>query len=688
LKLGSPKVWVTVCSLAAVVLMAITDVDRKSPGPVAAVHGQLEAVDGGASCSACHGGWFSSMTESCLECHEPIAEQLENSHGLHGILEGATGQNCAACHSEHHGEGFDLVNVRSFVMAGVPSPLKFDHARIGWNMDGRHLEIGCADCHDNARVAILAEGQPRFLGLDQDCGSCHEDPHEGRMQVSCASCHGQTTWDGLHSEGHERQLPLVGGHGDVACRTCHEEKGKHALELMGESESRAEVRTCAECHESPHKQDFAAFSARLAGFGTDRGCVTCHAAEHVTWRESASILTPGQHAFAGFPLEAPHSGLGCQQCHDPAAGAFQARHPGREAEACSTCHADPHGGQFHAGPFSGQECTACHDAQAFEPHAFTLEKHALSSLPLDGKHLDTQCNACHTIPAPEEPRSFRGISSNCGDCHADAHKGFFDERQADTELPEHGACAACHSTAGFAAPPAPDFDHAGWTGFPVLGAHAQENCTSCHPSMATRDDTHRTFGRVADHFGQFRGCVTCHVDPHEGQFDGPDLPAVVFDREGCARCHEETSFREFPRGFDHGAWTGFALIEGHGEASCAACHAPLRRPDALGRTWGRSNGGACSDCHPDPHGGQFEVEGPADCARCHASDRPAYLSFDHDRDSRFPLDGRHRELECAACHLPATLPSGDEAVRYRPLGTECVDCHGVGEDVLIRRRRK
>jgi hypothetical protein len=255
-------------------------------------------------------------------------------------------------------------------------------------------------------------------------------------------------------------------------------------------------------------------------------------------------------------------------------------------------------------------------------------------------------------------------------------------------MPEHGACAACHSTAGFAAPPAPDFDHAAWTGFAVLGAHAQENCTSCHPSMAARDDTHRTFGRVADHFGEFRGCVTCHEDPHEGQFDGADLPAVVQEREGCARCHEETSFREFPRGFDHGAWTGFALIEGHGEASCSACHAPLRRPDKLGRTWGRSNGAACSDCHPDPHGGQFDVDGPADCARCHQSDKPSYSSFDHDRDSRFPLDGRHRELACSACHLPATLPSGDEVVRYRPLGTACVDCHGVGEDVLIRRRRK
>jgi hypothetical protein len=29
-----------------------------------------------------------------------------------------------------------------------------------------------------------------------------------------------------------------------------------------------------------------------------------------------------------------------------------------------------------------------------------------------------------------------------------------------------------------------------------------------------------------------------------------------------------------------------------------------------------------------------------------------------------------------SCHIPWPLPDGGEAVRYRPLGTTCADCHG------------
>ncbi len=687
MKLGSPRLWITACSIGAVLLMAVVDVDRVSPGPVSSVHARLDAVDGGQSCAACHGGWFTSMTEACLDCHAPIAAQLDDGRGLHGRLPDELVSNCAHCHSEHHGAGFDIVNRRSFALAGVPDALEFDHALVGWTMDGRHLELGCVECHANARVDVLEEGQQRFLGLRQDCASCHEDAHDGRMRIDCASCHGQTAWDELHSAGHDRHLALVGGHGDVACRTCHAADGARALETLGESVERLASRTCVACHESPHGPEFTARSARLAGFEPERGCLACHVAEHVAWRESAALLQPVQHAFTGFPLTAPHDAARCADCHDAQAGEFQARHPGRSAQACSTCHADPHGGQFHAGPFAGQECTACHSTLAFAPHEFTAEKHALAALALDGKHLETSCDACHTVPGEGAPRAFHGIGARCDACHADAHGGFFDERLADAAPVKHGDCAQCHTTEGFDAAKR-SFDHAAWTGFPIFGAHAADDCASCHPSMASRDGTRRTFGRVADRFGEFQGCVTCHRDPHEGRFDAPDLPAELGGRTDCARCHEETSFRSLPHGFDHGLWTGFALAGSHAQASCADCHAPLRRPDELGRTWGPANGGSCADCHPEPHARQFESGGATDCERCHASERPDFLAFDHDRDSRFALGEQHARLDCSACHLAFALPSGAEAIRYRPLGTECVDCHGVQEDVLFRRRRK
>jgi hypothetical protein len=242
---------------------------------------------------------------------------------------------------------------------------------------------------------------------------------------------------------------------------------------------------------------------------------------------------------------------------------------------------------------------------------------------------------------------------------------------------EHGECARCHGVESFAA--VPDFDHARWTGFAVVEAHAQEECAACHPSRPEPDAHARSFGTVEERFGRYRGCATCHADPHEGKFDG--------GREGCARCHGESSFRALPRGFDHAHWTGFALTQGHASADCSACHAPLREVGANGRSWGHARGPGCADCHPDPHAGQFAVEGRNDCARCHAATPPKYLAFDHEHDARFALGEAHGRLPCSACHAEVELAGGERAVRYRPLPIECVDCHGVREDVLLRRKR-
>ena len=125
----------------------------------------------------------------------------------------------------------------------------------------------------------------------------------------------------------------------------------------------------------------------------------------------------------------------------------------------------------------------------------------------------------------------------------------------------------------------------------------------------------------------------------------------------------------------------------HGDAECSACHAQLRKPDELGRTFAPASGPGCADCHQDPHAGQFDVDGWTECSRCHTSFVRSYLSFDHERDARFALGEAHAEVACSACH-PTTIRQGIEVVHYQPLGIECVDCHGVHEEVLLRRKTR
>src|SRR5262249_54952035 len=151
------------------------------------------------------------------------------------------------------------------------------------------------------------------------------------------------------------------------------------------------------------------------------------------------------------------------------------------------------------------------------------------------------------------------------------------------------------------------FEHGAFTGFEVLGAHAEAGCTVCHVPAGEKDARGRTFGRVEAHFGAFEGCVTCHADPHGGRFDeAPGYPAEVQGFRGCARCHDESAFRNLPRDFDHGYWTGFALAGAHEQAACAACHEPLLGASGVGRTSAEAAGSSCSDCHEDPHAGQFD----------------------------------------------------------------------------------
>ena len=121
---------------------------------------------------------------------------------------------------------------------------------------------------------------------------------------------------------------------------------------------------------------------------------------------------------------------------------------------------------------------------------------------------------------------------------------------------------------------------------------------------------------------------------------------------------------------------------------CSGCHTPLQTPDQHGRTWARSRGSFCADCHEDPHAGQFRIDNRTDCERCHRSAVSFLdLSFRHDLDSRFRLGDAHSKLACSECHKPVEVGAA-MVIRYRPLERECVSCHGAHDNPLRRRRGK
>ncbi len=499
----SPKTLIAVLSFAAVISAAVVDFGQTAPGELMAAHGRIEGLAEDASCSQCHGGWTSSMTSSCLECHELIEVHMENDLGLHGLLDATVAENCAACHSDHHGANFMAVSDLSFARAGIQDPQAFEHRLIGFEMKGAHTELECNLCHEHSEETIIPQGSHRFLGLQQDCATCHEDTHEGRYQRTCVECHSQHTFEEQHFTNHASFLELEGGHAGLSCADCHGEGSTNSLAaLRGRAEDRPESRSCSDCHDVPHAESFVlnaaaisgvAQAANLRGLPAHQLCANCHKSEHTSFADESVTLSPALHAASGFALSDPHDAQGCAACHDPALD-YEDRYLGRDADTCAACHDDVHGGQFQGleftpiaadqtqslveflgGTVDEQGCLTCHTRAHFEPHAFGLEAHRNTNLPLEGAHIEAECGACHA-PAPEFAGAarFHGTDHHCDACHADAHRGFFDDVLAahppgeDAPLAAtHGHCARCHDAASFSTAHLVGtkvvFNHAFWT---------------------------------------------------------------------------------------------------------------------------------------------------------------------------------------------------------------------------------
>ena len=79
----------------------------------------------------------------------------------------------------------------------------------------------------------------------------------------------------------------------------------------------------------------------------------------------------------------------------------------------------------------------------------------------------------------------------------------------------------------------------------------------------------------------------------------------------------------------------------------------------------------------NPHGSDFVI----DCKQCHNSGSwnvsLAEMSFDHSRETGFPLEGQHSKIDCKKCH---------DKLDFKGLGVACVSCHldvhemSVGDD--------
>ncbi|MDQ7051480.1 MAG: cytochrome C [candidate division KSB1 bacterium] len=397
-----------------------------------------------------------------------------------------------------------------------------------------------------------------------------------------------------------------------------------------------------------------------------KSCESCHS-EHagrnfqlVHWPNGMQRF---DHRLAGYILKGKHKALKCRQCHQPKfiVADLKKLQPKINLKktflglgtACLSCHFDEHRRQL------SRSCTRCHTENAWKP-AVKFD-HNRTRFRLTGKHRRVACGKCHPKVRDRRTRvkakrffvKYRGLAfQSCENCHRDAHDGQFGKN-----------CKKCHQTSGWKRIRTGNFNH-DLTRFPLRGKHTEVACIQCHKS----GDMTRPLA--------FQRCDMCHRDEHEGQF------AHRRDGGRCESCHTVQGF--LPALFsrqDH-SQTRFALTGAHLATPCVACH-KMRR-GFKGRqirnfTFASTE---CHACHEDIHRGQFSKLKPVKaCRECHFTTEWTELKFDHNRDSRFKLEGAHRQVACSDCHKRVRFKKW-VFVLYRPINPGCKTCHGSKQMLL------
>ena len=202
----------------------------------------------------------------------------------------------------------------------------------------------------------------------------------------------------------------------------------------------------------------------------------------------------------------------------------------------------------------------------------------------------------------------------------------------------------------------------------VLGDKvSNEKCLDCHKEIKTRVDQKKGFHSSTEVKG--KDCFSCHSDHH-----GRNFEIIRFDSEK----------------FNHDL-TGYKLTGAHIKADCNACHKDDRIESAELRKKENTYLGlktTCISCHKDAHNNTLSTN---DCAKCHDTEAfaPAPL-FDHSK-SKFPLKGKHKDVDCKRCHEITFVNSAlfqkfagvpfnscvvcHEDVHNGEFGTNCKECH-------------
>lgn len=398
---------------------------------------------------------------------------------------------------------------------------------------------------------------------------------------------------------------LIQGHAkeEETCEKCHKKFDKGAQSKL-----------CADCHKEVGK-DIAEKRGYHGRIQEQKECKECHT-DHKGRDAKIVVLDKNDfdHSKTDYQLKGAHAEpkVKCDGCHK--AGKKYSEAP----NVCVECHKkdDKHKGNF------GVKCESCHVEKEWKEIQFDHDKR--TKYPLLGKHKQIKCNSCHKGDLFKDK-----LQTNCASCHQKedekAHKGKMGQK-----------CESCHTERDWKEIL---FDHDKKTKFPLLGKHKEVKCSGCHKGDPVKDKGMKTT------------CITCH------QKDDDKIHKGKFGIK-CESCHVEREWKEIK--FDHDKQTKYPLLGKHKQAKCSGCHKGDIYKDKITAT-------NCYSCHQKDddkiHKGKFGTK----CESCHVERDWKEVLFDHNKKTKYPLMGKHKDVKCSKCH------QGD--LYKDKLQTNCLSCH-------------
>jgi hypothetical protein len=367
----------------------------------------------------------------------------------------------------------------------------------------------CTKCHarieDVHRKIIKGELWEKEASVLPACVDCHQ-PHkirrvfytQGMADADCLRCHDKP---GLVSAKDGRPLTVnaaeIGAsrHAKVACSQCHTEIQAHLVRPCAGIKNKVD---CASCHAAVGEEFQTSTHGLLSARNDPNGptCKECHGTHGVKGKTDSKSPT--------FPINVPAL---CARCHREGEKAA-IRYTGPEREITSHYAESIHGkGLLESGLVVTAMCTDCHTAHHELPEkdpnsSVNPEKisdtcgrchHGIADQFVESVHANktgdptrtypvcNDCHSAHTIRRADVDGFKLDIMHQCGRCHEDIAKTYFDTYHGKVTQLGYTKTAKCYDCHG-----AHDILPISDPNSRLSRQNVVATCQACHPGATRR----------------------------------------------------------------------------------------------------------------------------------------------------------------------------------------------------------